>query len=92
MLLRVEKTSQWVKTDKILGEGAICNLHLFYNFACMLHDNRIIIIIIIIKIKTLFIDLKKIRLFTDSRIWILKYIPYCTFFLCTKENCRKMTI
>ena len=42
--------------------------------------------------KTLFIDLKKIRLFTDSRIWILKYITYCTFFLCTKENCHKMTI
>ena len=57
-----EKTSQWVKTDKILGVGAICNLHLFYNFACMLHDNRIIIIIIIIiiKIKTLSIDLKKL--------------------------------
>ena len=40
-----EKTSQRVETDKILGVGAICNLHLFYNFACMLHDNRIIIII-----------------------------------------------
>ena len=38
----------------------------------------IIIIIVIITIKkiTLFIDSEKNRLFTDSRIWILKYIPY----------------
>ena len=44
------------------------------------------------KNKTLFIDLKKNRLFTDSRIWNIKIYTLCTFFLSTKENCCKMTI
>ena len=51
----------------------------------------IIIFLIIIINKTLFIDLKN-RLFTDSRIWNIKIYTLCTFFLCTKENCRKMAI
>ena len=65
-----------------------------------------IIIIIIIINKTLFLDLKKIDYLQIQEYEILKYIPYehsscvrnikiytlCTFFLCTKENCRKMTI
>ena len=68
-------------------------------------DIMIMIIIIIIN-KTLFLDLKKIDYLQIQEYEILKYIPYehsscvrnikiytlCTFFLCTKENCRKMTI
>ena len=49
--------------------------------------------IIIIIIKQNFIHrFKKNRLFTDSRVWNIKIYTLCTFFLCTKENCRKMTI
>ena len=65
-----------------------------------------IIIIIIIINKTLFLDLKKIDYLQIQEYEILKYIPYehsscvrnikiyalSTFFLCTEENCRKMTI
>ena len=35
---------------------------------------------------------KKNRLFTEFENMNIKIYTLCTFFLCTKENCRKMTI
>ena len=37
-----EKTSQIVKTNMNLTAHAICNLHLCYNFALMLHENALV--------------------------------------------------
>ena len=52
----------------------------------------IIIIIIIITYNKNFIHRLKKKIIYRFKNMNIKIYTLCTFFLCTKENCRKMTI
>ena len=72
----------------------LCYLFCYYKFLQKLFSIIIIIILIFLIIiinKTLLIDLKIYTIYIFKNMNI-KIYALCTFFLCTKENSRKMTI